>query len=75
MDWLLSITTLFVNANLGWSKGQWWAWLIHAINGVLWVAYSFATEQYGFVALSFATIAIDIVSMIKSKINADSNSL
>ena len=73
MDWFLMVTTLFTNASLGWFKGVWWIWLIHAFNAVLWIYYSIVIQQWGFVGLSIVTILIDLVSSYrnwrKEKIN------
>ena len=66
MDWFLMVTTLFVNAGLGWFKGAWWAWLIHAINAIIWIFYSLHLDLMGFVGLSVVTILIDAVSGYKS---------
>lgn len=62
MDWFLSITTLLVNGNLGWSRGARWAWLVHAVNAAIWIVYAVAIEQYGLIALSVVTIAVDLIS-------------
>lgn len=67
MDWFLSVTTLFVNAGLGWWKGARWIWLTHAANATLWVVYSVVTKQYGFLLLSVVTIGVDLVSAHKAK--------
>ena len=66
MDWFLMVTTLFTNAGLGWFKGAWWAWLIHAINAIIWIFYSLHLDLMGFVGLSVVTILIDAVSGYKS---------
>lgn len=66
VDWFLSITTLLSNSGLGWAKGVWWMWLIHAINAGIWIIYAVSIEQYGLIVLSCATIAIDIISCLKS---------
>jgi hypothetical protein len=63
MDWFLAITTLLVNSGLGWSKGAWWMWVLHAINALIWVVYSLVTKQYGFVLLSAITIVVDLLSI------------
>jgi hypothetical protein len=65
VDWFLSITTLAVNWSLGWFKGKWWLWLIHALNASLWIAYSLAIEQYGLILLSIVTVAVDLASGIR----------
>ena len=67
MDWLLSITTVLVNSNLGWSKGARWAWLIHALNAVLWIGYAVWIKQYGLILLSGITIVVDLLSVVKSQ--------
>ena len=66
MDWFLSISTLLVNSALGWTKGRWWMWLLHAVNAAVWIAYAVAIEQHGLILLSFATIGIDLVSGFRS---------
>ena len=65
MDWILGITTLLVNSGLGWTKGAWWMWIIHAINAGLWIGYSAITKQYGFILLSGITIIVDVISMAR----------
>ncbi len=60
MDWVLSVTTLLANANLGWSKGVGWAWLLWAGNAAMWQVYVVLTEQWGFTILNFATMGIGI---------------
>jgi hypothetical protein len=67
MDWFLMITTLLVNAGLGWSKGKRWVWIVHAINASLWIYYSFVIKQYGFAGLSVVTVIIDLISAWKTK--------
>jgi len=67
MDWILSITTWFVNSNLGWSKGKKWAWAIHAVNAGAWIIYAVYIKQYGLILLSAITILTDIISGFKSK--------
>ena len=62
MDWFLAVTTLLVNANLGWSKGAWWAWIVHAMNAAMWIVYAVDIEQMGLVLLSVITIAVDVLS-------------
>ena len=62
MDWFLAATTLLVNANLGWSKGAWWAWIVHAMNAAMWIVYAVDIEQMGLVLLSVITIAVDVLS-------------
>lgn len=59
MDWILSVTTLFVNSGLGWFKGAWWMWGLHALNAALWIGYALCTNQYGFILLSVSTIIMD----------------
>jgi len=67
MDWVLAVTTLLVNSNLGWSKGSSTAWLLHAANAGMWMGYGWVTEQYGFVALSSVTVAVDVVSWARAR--------
>jgi hypothetical protein len=62
MDWILSVTTLLVNSGLGWAKGHYFMWLTHAVNAMVWILYAITIEQYGLIALSAATILIDMVS-------------
>ncbi len=62
MDWILAVTTLLVNSNLGWMKGRPLAWVLHAGNAGAWIGYAYVTEQWGFVVLSAVTVAIDLVS-------------
>ncbi len=62
MDWLISITTLLANAGLGWARGRAWMWRLHAVNAFVWVLYAWSIHQYGLIALSVATIVIDLVS-------------
>ena len=62
MDWFLAATTLLVNANLGWSKGEWWAWIVHAMNAAMWIVYAVDIGQMGLVLLSVVTIAVDVLS-------------
>ncbi len=63
MDWFLSVTTLLVNSGLGWSKGAWWMWILHAVNAAVWIAYAIAIKQYGLIFLSVVTIAVDLLSL------------
>ena len=39
-------------------RRKWWGWLIALFNEVLWIAYAFATKQYGFIigALSYGAV-------------------
>lgn len=62
MDWFLSITTLLSNSGLGWAKGAWWMWLLHATNAAIWIAYAVAIKQYGLIFLSAVTITVDAMS-------------
>lgn len=62
MDWFLSVFTLLSNCGLGWFKGVWWIWLIHSLNAVVWIFYSYTTNQYGLILLSVVTIIIDLIS-------------
>jgi len=71
MDWILSITTLAANWGLGWFKGVWWIWLLHALNAGLWIVYSLLTKQYGFVFLSIVTIIMDLITSYKRRSNAE----
>ena len=61
----MSVTTLVTNLGLGWWRGVWWAWLIHAANALLWVPYCLATDQYGLIPLSAATIVLDIATALR----------
>ena len=70
MDWFLGVSTLIVNANLGWAKGAPWAWLVHALNASLWIWYSYKIGQYGFVLLSVVTVILDIVCAWRSHNNS-----
>ena len=62
----LGISTLLVNSGLGWSKGAWWMWLIHACNAIAWQVYVMATEQWGLTILNVVTIAVDLVSGVRA---------
>lgn len=66
MDWILGISTLLINANLGWSKGVWWAWILLFFNAAAWQAYVTHTEQWGFVTLNIATMVVGLVSGLRS---------
>ena len=66
MDWLLSVTTLLVNSSLGWFKGRWWVWVLHATNAAAWIIYALIIEQYGLILLSASTIVVDAVSGYKA---------
>lgn len=65
MTWILSITTLLVNANLGWSKGAAWAWLIWAGNATAWQVYITITEQWGFTILNVVTIYMGLANAMR----------
>jgi len=62
MDWILGVSTLLVNANLGWSKGAWWAWALWAVNAGGWQVYVMATDQWGLSVLNIATMGMGIVN-------------
>ncbi len=66
MDWVLSVTTILVNCGLGWVKGKYWMWIIHAINAAGWVFYAITIKQQGLILLSVVTIGIDLVSAWKT---------
>jgi len=65
MDWFLSVTTLLSNSGLGWARGAWWMWLIHAVNAIFWIVYAIMIKQYGLIFLSVVTILIDFISGLK----------
>lgn len=65
MDWILSVTTLLANSNLGWSKGSTLAWILHILNALFWIIYALLIKQYGLILLSLATIVVDIGSILK----------
>lgn len=67
MDWILAITTVLVNSNLGWSKGRVDAWALHILNSVAWAAYAYNTGQSGIIFLSGMTILFDVVSIVRRK--------
>lgn len=67
MDWILSITTLLVNSSLGWYKGHYIVWILHAVNAAIWIVYALNIKQYGLILLSVITIIIDLFSAYKSK--------
>lgn len=72
MDWLLSITTLLANSNLGWSRGAAWAWWAHIANALLWVAFAVMIDKPGLILLSAFTIAVDGATIYrKHKRNAE----
>jgi hypothetical protein len=48
-------------------KNKWWAWTIGIFTETLWVGYSIATEQYGFIVASFAYIAVYFKNTIRWK--------
>jgi hypothetical protein len=62
MDWFLSVSTLLANSSLGWFKGRYWIWLLHAVNAFVWIVYALAIKQYGLIMLSVFTIAVDLIS-------------
>ena len=62
MDWILGVSTLLVNANLGWSKGAWGAWGLWAMNAVGWQFYVMGTGQWGLSTLNIATIIMGLVN-------------
>jgi len=66
MDWVLSISTLFTNSALGWSKGASWSWFAQGANSVAWIYYSIVTDQQGLILLAVATLIIAVVSGIKA---------
>lgn len=66
MDWVLSITTVLTNSALGWAKGVWWSWALHALNAVLWIGFAIYLNKYGLILLSAVTILLDVISGIKS---------
>ena len=63
--WILSGTTLFSNALLGWAKGAWWAWLLWSLDALLWQFYTTKTGQYGLTPLNLATFGIGIFNAYK----------
>lgn len=62
MDWLLSVTTILVNSGLGWIKGKWWMWGLHAVNAAAWIIYALLIKQYGLIFLSATTVVVDLIS-------------
>lgn len=62
----LGLSTLLVNSGLGWTKGKWWMWLIHAANAAAWQAYVVATGQWGLTVLNVVTIVVDIISAYRA---------
>jgi hypothetical protein len=66
MDWALSITTLLVNAGLGWTRGAWWMWIVHSVNGAAWIIYASIIGQYGLIIVGLGTVIIDIPSAIRA---------
>jgi len=66
---ILSGTTLLVNAGLGWSRGAWWVWGLHTINATAWQVYVMQPgmeSALGISALNIVTICVDIVSGIRA---------
>ena len=62
MAWILSVTTLLSNANLGWSKGAWWSWALWAANAGLWQVYAMSIHQYGLTPLNLVTMGMGAVN-------------
>lgn len=62
MDWFLGISTYLVNANLGWKKGVWWAWVLWGTNALVWQGYIMSTGQWGFTPLNLITAATGFVN-------------
>ena len=62
MAWILSVTTLLSNANLGWSKGAWWSWALWAANAGLWQVYAMSIHQYGLTPLNLVTMGMGVVN-------------
>lgn len=67
MDWIISVTTLLANSGLGWARGAWWMWLLHACNGAFWIAYSIMTQEYGLILVAAGTIVVDVGSLIRER--------
>ena len=65
MDYLLAVTTVLVNGNLGWSRGNKMSWILHILNNILWIFYGISITQYGLIILSVVSILIDSVSLYK----------
>lgn len=65
MDWVLGITTLLANANLGWSRGASYAWLLWACNAMAWQAYVTYTGQWGFTVLSVVTMYMGLANAMR----------
>lgn len=66
MDWFLSAFTVLVNAGLGWTRGKWWAWGLHAINAAVWIFYAITIKQYGLIMAAAVGIVIDLFSAEKA---------
>ena len=47
-----------------------WGWLILSINEFIWIAYALATDQYGFIIMALAYLAVYIKSYIGWKSEA-----
>ncbi len=71
MDWilvftlLLSASTLLASANLGWSKGATYAWLLWAANATVWQAYVTYTGQWGLIPLNIATMYMGLANAMR----------
>jgi hypothetical protein len=68
MDIVLGTTTLLVNLALGWTKGVWWIWLVHAANATAWIPWACSVgPAWGIIGLSVATIILDLWSCWKHR--------
>ena len=56
MDYILGVTTLLVNFNLGWSKGAWWGWYLWAVNAMGWQWFAMTHDLMGLTILNLVTI-------------------
>ncbi len=65
MDFLLGATTLFVNANLGWSKGASYAWLLWTANATGWLIWAWDIEKLGIVTLSVVTMYMGLANAMR----------
>ena len=62
MDCILGITTFLANANLVWSRGVWWSWLLWGLNACGWQVFAMQKGLWGLTPLNLVTIGIGFVT-------------
>ncbi len=66
VTFFLGLSTLLANSGLGWLKGVWWMWFLHALNAVAWQIYISITGQWGLTLLNVVTIVVSTLSGVRA---------